>query len=160
MKKIELLNDGKNIIYLKIRELEDVNGDLRNDILNNTAKPYIAFNFGVIANVKTWVGFDAICSGEDGFVLCGKECQNLIKTLQGLLDNYKESEITFSDCLGDTDANIKIMCEKSKVVVGGCLGKSYTWESGINAPVFKFSLDTTTEFLSNFYNALKENVLE
>lgn len=160
MKKIELLNDGKNIIYLKIRELEDLSVDLRNDILNNTAKPYIAFNFVVIANVKSWVGFDATFSGEDGFVLCGKECKKLIKTLREMLDNYKEKEITFSDCLGDTDANINIKCEKSKVVIYGSLGESYTWESGVNAPILKFSIDTTSEFLSYFYNALKENVLE
>ena len=159
MKKIELLNDGKNIIYLKIRELEDVSVELRNDILTNTERPYIAFNFGVIINAKTWVGFDATFSGEDGFVLCGNECEELIKTLQDLQDNYKETDLSINDCLGDTDANINIKCEKSKVVVSGSLGESYTWEEGNKAPVFKFSIDTTSEFLSNLYNALKENVL-
>ncbi len=159
MKKIELLNDGKNILYLKIRELEDVSVDLRNDILNNTDKPYVAFSLGVIINTKTWVGFDVTFSGEDGFVLCGEDCKKLIEILQDMLNNYKENEITFYDCLGDTDANINIKYEKSKVVVSGCLGESYTWESGLNAPVFKFSIDTTSEFLSNFYNALKDNIL-
>ena len=81
------------------------------------------------------------------------------KTLQDLQDNYKETELSINDCLGDTDANINIKCEKSKVVVSGGLGESYTWEEGNNAPVFKFSIDTTSEFLSNLYNALKENVL-
>lgn len=86
-----MLNDGKNIIYLKIRELEDVDGDLRNDILNNTAKPYIAFNFGVVVNVKSWVGFDSIFSGEDGFVLCGEECKKLIDSSNKLYVIFYEN---------------------------------------------------------------------
>ena len=159
MKKIDLLNDGKNIVYLKIREFGDVSIDLRDEIIKNTDKPYIAFNFGVITTTKSWVGFDAKFSGEDGFVLCGDECKKLIATLRDLLNNYKENEITFYDCLGDTDAKVNIKCEKSKVVVSGCLGESYTWESGQNAPVFKFSIDTTSEFLRNFYIYLKDNVL-
>ena len=159
MKKIELLNDGKSIIYLKIRELEDVSIDLRNDILNNTDKPYIAFNFGVIVNTKTWVGFDATFCGEDGFVLCGKECEELIKFLKDTTDNTKENEITIYDCFGDTDANINIKVERDKVSVSGCLGESYTWESGINAPILKFSIETTSEILSNLYNVLKDNII-
>ena len=159
MKKIELLNDGKNTIYLKIRTLDDLSEELKNDILTNTDKPYIAFNFGVIVNMKSWVGFDTIFSGEDGFVLCGEECKNLENSLRMLLDSYNETELSFNDCLGDTDARVDIKCEKNKVVVSGSLGASYTWESGINAPVFKFSIDATSEFLSKFYNALRDNML-
>lgn len=160
MKKLELLNDGKNIIYLKIRRC--VNTDLRNDILKNTDKPYIAFNFGVVVKTKSWVGFEATFSGEDGFVLCGEECKKVVDTLRDLLDNYRETELSFYDCLGDTDACVSIRCEKSKVVVSGKLGEDYTWESGntVKLPVMKFSLDTTREFLSRFYYALKENVLD
>ena len=145
-------------VFFKFKEFDELT-----DSVSDICKPYICFNLGIKMHFESWAGMETLCQGEDGFVMCGEAYANILNKLKSLIENYKEDEIVISDFEGDTDAVVKISCEKKRVVVSGHFGSNYNWDkdddNNLLNPVVKFKFETTSDFIIKLYEIFNEMTL-
>lgn len=141
-----LYQSGKEKVYLRFNQLHNFNEE--------TPEPFVSFVFGVELDTNTWYGENVCYKAEDAFVMCGDDYEEFLKTLKEQINNYKETSFEINDCWVNTNAKITIDCQKSMIVLNGCLGSSLV--EGL--PVLNFSLrNLDSSFLINLYEALIEN---